>query len=425
MRARTLVIPLLYGAAHLFAASVKDDQTILRSGCTADTTAISTLAAGTPVTLKFALSGEKVPCYKVGVDVDGKLVNGYLPASALEGLDSFDDNRKSAAWIEVRPSANQTTSHVGATSADTSSLIRAAQAIRIRATPAAVHAKELIDQGRTEEALNIVDSEGKRHPDAGLFAMAGVTAIQADQNRRALDYLKASLDLEANSSVDTIYKQLLREVNADQSITKLYGVNVVLRFDGNAIPIETARQMLGTVDEALLRVSEQLGCRTDEKIITIAQTWDSYKQARGAVEWSAGMFDGRIRVPMERDKPLSSESRKTLAHEATHACLSMFGHLPQWLHEGLAQKLSGETLSPYALKKMAELAHAGKLAPLEQLGNGWGGLTAEQARYAYAEALIAVNLLMKDFGNDGVRNLLRNPERIPTISAELDKRLAE
>ena len=421
MGVQRILLLILLSTLGAFAASVRESNTALRSGCSADADLVATLPAGLPVTLRFALSGESVPCYKVAVDMEGKRLDGYLPVWAMDGMEAFDQTRKSAAWLEVKASPAATS---GAGSGSSGAAKRLS-GIRVRATGAALHAKELIDQGRFDEAFVIVDAEAKKKPDAGLFALAGRAAMDADQNRRALDYFKASLDLEPNESVQTIYQGLLREVNADQSITKLYGVKTVLRFDGEAIPVETARETLSVVDGALLQVSAQLGCRPEEKIIAIAQTWDAYRQAWNAVEWSGGMFDGRIRVPLEKGKPLTSESRKTLIHEATHACLHTFGPLPSWLHEGLAQKLSGDTLPPGAQKTIADMVRSEKLPSLRQLSNGWSGMSADSARYAYAEALAAVELLFRDFGNDGVRNLLNNPGRIPGIAAELDKRLAQ
>jgi len=38
-------------------------------------------------------------------------------------------------------------------------------------------------------------------------------------------------------------------------------------------------------------------------------------------------------------------TRQVFAHELVHACLANIGSWPAWLHEGLAQKLSGEPVS--------------------------------------------------------------------------------
>jgi hypothetical protein len=88
------------------AVSVKEDNTSLRSGCADDAPVVQQLAAGAPLKLRFALSGESVPCYKVAVEVGGRQMQGYLPATAIAGLDSFDKGRKDAAWITVNEALN-------------------------------------------------------------------------------------------------------------------------------------------------------------------------------------------------------------------------------------------------------------------------------------------------------------------------------
>src|ERR1700676_2597323 len=87
-------------------ASIQQDNTALRSGCADDAPVMQQLAAGAPIKLRFALSGEKVPCYKVAVEVGGRQIEGYLPATAIAGLDSFDKGRKQAAWVSVNEALN-------------------------------------------------------------------------------------------------------------------------------------------------------------------------------------------------------------------------------------------------------------------------------------------------------------------------------
>ena len=50
-------------------------------------------------------------------------------------------------------------------------------------------------------------------------------------------------------------------------------------------------------------------------------------------------------------------------------------------------------------------------------------MDAEHAAEAYALSLAAVELLWQESGEDGVRNLLRNPDRLPQVTAELDRKL--
>jgi hypothetical protein len=181
--------------------------------------------------------------------------------------------------------------------------------------------------------------------------------------------------------------------------------------------------MAATLDQELIRISDELGCTADERIIAIAQSNEAYRKTTGAVEWSGGQFDGKIRVPVFDGRTLSAETRKVLAHETAHACLSTIGQWPAWLHEGIAQKVSGETLPPAARQKIAALVRDGKVPTLEELGQNWSRFDTEQAVIAYAMALNAVELFYKD--GYGIQNLLRNPQRLPEITADLDRKLAQ
>lgn len=403
------------------AVSVKEDSTALRSGCADDAPVMQQLAAGAPIKLRFALSGEKVPCYKVAVEVGGRQIEGYLPATAIAGLDSFDKGRKEAAWVTVNEALN------AARNAASIEALKAPEGTRSSLPASAkvilAQADQLIEANQPGKALAMLEPEIQKRRDPALLSMAGVAAWRADEAKRALEYWRESLDLAPNPDIEKLYHRVEKEQIHDQSGEKLYGVRVVLRYDSDTVPVETARGMVKAVDNTFARVSEQLGCYAEEKIVTIIQSRDAYKKATDAAEWSGGQYDGRIRVPVMSGQQMDARQEQVLAHETTHACLAMLGEWPSWLQEGMAQKLSGETLPPQARAQLAELAKAGQLPKLEALRRGWSGLDTQSARLAYSLALEAVDALYETFGTDGVRNLMRNPERLPAVSAELDKRL--
>ena len=404
----------------LLAASVKTDNTALRAGCTADAQTVASLAAGTPLKLRYSMSGESVPCYKVAADVDGKQIEGYLPATAIEDLNSFDKLRREAVWVTTSEALNA---------------VRNSQSISaLKATPGRsplpasakvilAQAEQSIELGQPARALALLEPELQRRRDPALLSMAGAAAWRADNPRHALEYWREALDAAPNPELEKLYQKVQKEQASDQSSEKLYGVRVVLRYDSGTVPVDTARAMVKVVDSTYARVSSQLGCTAEEKIVTIVQSREAYRKATDAAEWSGGQYDGRIRVPAMDGQQMSAQAEQVLAHETTHACLAMLGEWPSWLHEGMAQKLSGAVLPASAKAQVTALAHAGQLPKLEQLKQGWSGFSTSQARVAYSLALAAVDALYETFGNDGVRNLMRNPERLPAISAELDKRL--
>jgi hypothetical protein len=214
-----------------------------------------------------------------------------------------------------------------------------------------------------------------------------------------------------------------RERKGDLSTQKLVGMRVVLRYEDGVVPIETARQMLGAMDEEYARIAAQVGCPPEELVTAIVQSREAYRITTNAAEWSGGQYDGRIRVPVAGGQGVNAELRRVLAHETTHACLSILGHWPAWLQEGLAQNLSGDTLPQPILDRIAAMAKAKQLPKLEQLGQDWSRLDTEHARIAYAMSLAAVNLFYQEYAQYGLGNLIRNPERLAQVTAELDKKL--
>jgi tetratricopeptide (TPR) repeat protein len=410
------LLPLLL----LLSASIKNDGTALRNGCSADAQTVATLPAGTPIQLRFSLAGESVPCYKVAAELGGKHVEGYLPATAIEDLDSFDKIRREAVWVSTSSALNAARNTQPLTALKDAS---GQSPLPASARVILAQAEQSIEVGQPARALALLEPELKKRRDPALLALAGVAYWRADDSRHALEYWREALDAAPNPGLEQLYKQVQKEQSNDQSSEKLYGVKVVLRYDSGTVPVDTARAMVKVVDSTYARVSSELGCAAEEKIVTIVQSRDAYRKATDAAEWSGGQFDGRIRVPAMNGQQMTAVAEETLAHETTHACLAMLGEWPSWLHEGMAQKLSGAALSPAAKAQIAAMAKAGQLPKLEQLKQGWSQLDSTHARIAYTLALAAVNALYENFGSDGVRNLMRSPERLPAISAELDKRL--
>ena len=406
---------LLLLAAATVKEDVKDGPVRLRSGCLSDASALTTLPPGAPVTIRYSISGESQPCYKVSVEVAGKTLEGYLPASAIGGLEDFNQARRQAVWLDAATVVESIRSSAALPSLRGGAL-QGADAV-------AQQAVNLIDASRPQKALELLQPQLKTHRDPTLLAIAGVAAWRSDDSKQALEYWRASLDIAPIPEVEKLYRQVERETQGDQSNDRLYGMRVLLRYESSTIPADTARQMTAVLDQQFARISSELGCSAEERVIAIVQSKDAYRKSTDTAEWNGGQFDGKIRVPIFDPQVVDSTLLRSLAHETTHACLTMLGHWPAWLQEGVAQKLSGDSLNAVQQKKLAELARQGKLPRLSNLKQDWSRMDAQHAAEAYALSLAAVELLWNDSGAAGVRNLLRNPERLPQATAELDRRL--
>jgi tetratricopeptide (TPR) repeat protein len=289
-------------------------------------------------------------------------------------------------------------------------------------------AAQLLASNQPAQALELLEPAVKRHRnDPNVLLLTGLAAYRSDQLRAALDYWKQSLDLSPNDMLTRVYERVRREAEADRSGEKLLGMHIALRYEGEALPTDTARAILSTLDEDYSRIASQLGCTSDERIVAIVQSRDSYLRGTGAAEWSGGEYDGRIHIAWTEGKEVGPQMRRALAHELVHACLTGIPSgttpWPAWLQEGLAQKLSGDQLSSASRDQLRQFAAARQIPRLEDLHQDWSHLSIDNARLAYNLALAAADALYDTYSSSGIRNVINNPQSLSQITTELDRKL--
>jgi len=401
-----MIGPLLL---YLFAVTVKQDQTALRDGCDAEDLIAARLAAGTPVEIRFALA-DGSSCYKVVAHAAGGEVSGYIRASDLAGLDEFERERSSA------PTVSEAAAPVPAMPVPRPTIQSS--------NPLLNRAAGLIDANQPREALDLLQPLLRNDPpDPGILMLAGWAAYRSDDLRAAVDYWRQSLAAHPDPQLEAMCNRVEHELHADKSGEKLYGYRFELRYEDATVPADTARDMVALLDDEYTRISQQLGCGAKDRIPVIVQTREAYLRATGAAEWSGGQYDGRIHIALMEGNTLGPETRRAFAHEIVHACLANLGHWPSWLHEGLAQKLSGDVLDPAAREQLDDLVHRHAIPRLEHLDANWSHMSAAGARVAYRLALAAADALYDGYAVYGIANLLREPGRLAQVTAELDRRL--
>jgi tetratricopeptide (TPR) repeat protein len=406
-----MAFPLLFFVA---AMAVRSDQTPLRSGCDSDDNVVASLPAGTPVEVRFRLS-DGSDCFKISATIDGKDVLGYVPAAALTGLERYDQERASAASVETLRALDPV-------------VTQTKKAVALSGDPALDRAQQLLEANQPAQALDQMQLALRRHPrDANVLMLAGLAAYRADQLRAALDYWKQALDIAPDERLAAIYERVKREADSDHSGDKLYGVHVALRYEGEALPADTARAILATLDDDYANIAAQLGCTSDERIVAIVQSREAYLRSTGAAEWSGGQYDGRIHIAWTDGSQVGPAMQRALAHELVHACLTSIPSgstpWPAWLQEGLAQKLSGDTLPAAIREQLRQLAETHAIPKLENLRQNWSRMSTQNAVAAYSLALAAADALYDNYASYGIRNILANPASLPRVTADLDSKL--
>jgi hypothetical protein len=141
-------------------------------------------------------------------------------------------------------------------------------------------------------------------------------------------------------------------------------------------------------------------------LTVVLYTQEQFRDITRSPGWAAGLFDGKIRVPVRGALDNLQEFERVLTHEFTHALVRGLAprDAPTWLNEGLAGVFERGDLG-WAEETVRD---AKALIPLERLHGSFSGLSGADAKLAYAESALAARYLLDQAGAPPVVALLRD-----------------
>jgi tetratricopeptide (TPR) repeat protein len=154
-----------------------------------------------------------------------------------------------------------------------------------------------------------------------------------------------------------------------------------------------AAQATDTLTSAFWRIGQALGAYPSDPVLVMLYTNKQFRDITRAPEWSGGLYDGKIRVPVAGAAQSPKLFEHVLTHELTHAMVTAVAPrgVPSWLHEGLAQHFDGSSIAA-ARRRLG--AHRVRIS-LDQLEGTFEGLTTDGAVIAYDESLLAVSAIFE------------------------------
>jgi len=129
-----------------------------------------------------------------------------------------------------------------------------------------------------------------------------------------------------------------RERKVEGAFTGVSTAHFNITFDGGADDA-LARLAGSMLEDAWRDVGKMFDRFPTEPVGVILYPKESFRSLDGPA-WSAGLFDGKVRVPSKDGSNYPQKFKATLYHEYAHALahqLSGGRPIPAWLNEGLAQ----------------------------------------------------------------------------------------
>jgi hypothetical protein len=139
----------------------------------------------------------------------------------------------------------------------------------------------------------------------------------------------------------------------------------------------------------------------------VLYTGQAFFDVTQAPAWSGAVNDGKLRIPIEGLRSVTSELARVLKHELAHSFINYLsaGRCPQWLHEGIAQALEPKSLTSNG-GRLAQLFAAQHEIPFNALEGSFLRFSGMEATLAYDESLAAVLYINDTYSMGDLRRVL-------------------
>jgi tetratricopeptide (TPR) repeat protein len=193
--------------------------------------------------------------------------------------------------------------------------------------------------GRDYGALPVVLDGLMRKPDsAQLLELLGDLRNREERVADALTAWREAFRIEPSDRLRARIEKGERELGAARNYSFSAAAHFNVRYDGEIDP-DLVASVLDTLEAKFSDLSSTYRHAPGAPITVLLYPKQTFRDVTQSAENVAGLFDGKIRIPLGGLRRMDPDVERVLAHELTHAIVhsKSRGSCPMWLHEGLAQ----------------------------------------------------------------------------------------
>jgi len=176
---------------------------------------------------------------------------------------------------------------------------------------------------------------------ADMHHIIGKAHYFREEMDKAIEEFQKALALKDDQGIRDSLDRAMAEARTARGFDQKRLSHFIVSYEGETME-STGRMVLDALERSHATLVSQLGFEPEEPVVVLLYSRRSYREM-GGPHWSAGLFDGKIRLPVGGLSQVDEQIRKTLHHELVHAFIhSRAGDsAPRWLHEGVAEYMEG------------------------------------------------------------------------------------
>ncbi|MDP2167378.1 MAG: peptidase MA family metallohydrolase [Thermodesulfovibrionales bacterium] len=212
--------------------------------------------------------------------------------------------------------------------------------------------------------------------------------------QKSLSSAEKALSMKKDTELLSLYERVKTEISTQGSYLEESVLHFKILFDGYEHG-GLSRKVLGMLEDAYNRIGSEMSHYPSEQITVVLHTKKAFFDITRVPEWSGGLYDGKIRIPVAGAENNERLLRRVVFHEYTHALIHQTTKsCPLWVNEGLAEYFSDGR------------EKTGQVIPLRELEKSFMNLNKGMAEKAYAESYSAVAYLIEKYGFYSMKRLL-------------------
>ena len=242
----------------------------------------------------------------------------------------------------------------------------------------------------------------------------------------ALASWRRALELEPdNAMLKGLIAKAERELPVESKMDKGYSSMFDISYDAE-LPPGLAAEVLDALESAYNGVGSDLGLFPTTRIPVLLYTKSDYSSVTAGPDWSGGLYDGKIRLPVGGLTKMTPQMRSILFHEFTHVLVAELthGNIPTWLNEGLAQIEERKEFTAHGTMPILA-GQGGGLLSLATLSGSFIAMDRAQAGLAYQQSYSIASFMVTRYGWYAMQEILKHLGERATLELAVSKALSD
>ncbi|GEM_PF-831297 len=244
------------------------------------------------------------------------------------------------------------------------------------------------------------------------YELLGDIYYQSQNLNAAKSHWEKSITSDNMKRVQQKLDKVLKELPVERGLKAEDEEHFIIRYDREQKDY-SPYEIKTFLREAYRAVYRDLGVPISGRVTVILYDQEVFNKKVKAKHWSGALFDGKIRIPMEKnienDPSKIRQLKRLIRHELAHVFVYEAGgkNVPLWLHEGIAQYEEAKT-SPIYIGDFLNSFRRGKTYNLKQLERGEKLLKDQTSVLLfYQQSYLFVSYIIKKYSFFKLKGLLK------------------